>query len=429
MKKLFTLICLFIFSSVMGQTNWTKYPSNPVIKRDTLNSLSNDLIAISDSWVIKEGVTYKMWYTCGGANYPIDTFLRSRICYCESTDGITWTKYSGNPVLDVSHSGVWDSLGVETASVIIDSSASAGQRYKMWYAGQYFNSYRYDIGYAYSADGKHWNKHPVPILKVGSQSQWDDGFIEGPSVIKDGSIYKMWYAGYSLVDGKVNIGYATSQDGIIWAKHPNNPVLRTSATGWDKVYVQDPHVIKIGSTYYMWYGGADQNSNYGQQTGYAYSSDGINWIKSAANPVLKKGSVNSWDANTASFGSVILDGGKLKMWYTGKDIDPIPTNSLRYYWELGFATDSTFAIGANSTHSFFIYPNPGSSILNIKENNSTNEKRNLMIINCLGQKVMTAQIQNSESHINISNLSNGLYFVEIFNGEKKIYSRKIVISK
>ena len=237
--KSIALIGLLSSTSLMAQTHWAKDPNNPVLRRDTvIANLPNDLIAISDCWVIKEGATYKMWYTCGGLNYPTDTLLRSRLCYGESLDGINWTKYAGNPVLDVSYSGGWDSLGVETATVIIDSLAPLAERYKMWYAGQYFNSYRYDIGYAYSADGINWTKHSSPVMQVGISTQWDNGFLEGPSVIKDGSTYKMWYCGYDAVvdgngtDGHANVGYATSLDGINWAKYVGNPILTTGLNTW-----------------------------------------------------------------------------------------------------------------------------------------------------------------------------------------------------
>ncbi|MBK8343219.1 MAG: hypothetical protein IPL12_07790 [Bacteroidetes bacterium] len=38
----------------------------------------------------------------------------------------------------------------------------------------------------------------------------------------------------------------------------------------------------------MWYGGGDNDVTYNQQVGYATSTDGINWVKSPLNPVLKK---------------------------------------------------------------------------------------------------------------------------------------------
>jgi len=433
--RFFTAFITIIFAlavNVNAQENWVKYGNNPVLKRDTvIANLPNDLIAISDCWVIKEGATYKMWYTCGGANFPPDSLLRSRICYCTSLDGIAWSKYSGNPVLDVSYTGGWDSLGVETVSIIIDSLAPANERYKMWYAGQYFNAYRYDFGYAYSADGINWTKHPTQVLEVGGATSWEGGFIEGPSVIKEGNMYKMWYAGYSLVNGKTSLGYATSTDGMLWTKYANNPVMTTSTNGWDSIYVQDPHVIKIGNTYHMWYGGVDRADNYGQQIGYANSTDGINWIKSQANPVLTRGNLGEWDANTASFGSVLLDGGTFKMWYTGKDIEPLIPGSLNYFWEIGYASDTTFMTAItplNGKEVYNFYPNPF-SIQTTMQSNKPLINANITVYNAIGQQVKELKNISGQTIIfERDNLPNGFYFLRLSQDNKLIITQKLTIA-
>jgi predicted GH43/DUF377 family glycosyl hydrolase len=430
--NLFFFISLALVSCPSFGQYWEKYDQNPVLRRDTVyTNLPNDIIAISDGWVIKDASTYKMWYTCGGINYPADTLLRSRICYCESNDGITWNKYAGNPILDVSYTNGWDSLGVETVSVIIDESAPLNERFKMWYAGQYFNAYRYDFGYATSPDGLNWTKHPNPVLQVGNASTWEDGFIEGPSVLKDGAIYKMWYAGYSLTDGKVQIGYATSTDGINWIKYANNPVLSTSSIGWDMIYVQDPHVIKVGNSYHMWYGGADQNDNFGQQTGYASSEDGINWTKSTSNPILVSGAVNEWDANLASFGSVLIDNGIVKMWYTGKDVDPLPANSSDYYWEIGYAADSSYSLGLDENDDlskFVIYPNPSSSVIHITPESPSNESYQIIISSSTGAILSKETINGMSSSIYISELENGSYILSITDEKLDKYHFNFIIS-
>ena len=421
-------------TSALSQTNWTKDPENPVLRRDTvIDNLPNDLIAISDCWVIKEGDTYKMWYTCGGINYPADSLLRSRLCYAESFDGIIWSKYIGNPILDVSYNNGWDSLGVETASVIIDISAPENERYKMWYAGQYFNSYRYDLGYAFSPDGMNWTKHPNPVMNVGISSEWDNGFLEGPSVIKDGDVYKMWYCGYDAIvdgngtDGLANIGYATSQDGIIWTKYENNPVLSTGENAWDSVFAQDPHVIKENDMYYMWYGGNDVDS-YGQKVGYAWSSDGINWTKYNDNPVLVNGTPGEWDANTASFPSILNDNGVYKMWYTGKDVDPIPSN-LDYYWEIGYAVDSTLVSVSNSIsgmHSLLVYPNPGNGSIAIEVPEAFRDAE-LNIYNSYGQIIRSFVFRNSRKmQIGSLDLPNGIYNLIVRNDMSRLESKLII---
>ncbi len=437
--KSILIICQFvivIFSFGFTQTIWTKDPTNPVLKRDTvIANLPNDLIAISDCWVVKEGTSYKMWYTCGGLNYPADTLLRSRLCYATSNDGIIWSKYAGNPVLDVSYSGEWDSLGVETATVIIDSAAPANQKYKMWYAGQYFNSFRYDIGYAYSADGFNWSKHPNPVLQVGISSAWDNGFLEGPSVIKDGNLYKMWYCGYDAVadgngtDGNANIGYATSTDGINWTKYAGNPIITTVANTWESINVQDPHVIKQDNQYYMWYGGGSSDSSYNQEVGFALSSDGISWTKSPANPVLTRGNIGDWDSNLSSFPSVLLDNGQYKMWYTGRDEEPT-NSSLDYFWEIGYATGPTIGLSEKEIldeKKIKLYPNPATNALNIKFGQNM-DGATIYILNHSGKVNNQFTCDKMEMNIPLANLENGIYFVQIVY-ETNIYTEKFVLQQ
>ncbi len=420
-----TLCFTLSLTNTFAQTDWQKDAFNPVLTRDTvIANLPNDLIAISDPWVMKENDTYKMWYTCGGLNYPTDTELRSRICYCTSADGLHWNKYAGNPVMDVSYNGMWDSLGVETVTIINDPTAVASERYKMWYAGQYFNEYRYDIGYAFSADGINWTKHATPVLQVGAASAWDNGFLEGPSVMKEGGVYKMWYCGYDVVvdgngtDGNTNIGLATSTDGINWTKHPNNPVFTTGTGTWDSHYVQDPHVLKDNGVYYMWYGGNDVEG-YGQQVGLATSTDGIAWTKSPMNPVLQKGGANDWDANTASFPSVLKGDNSYEMWYTGKDIAELVENDLDYYWELGYASSTITSI-ADRSHGtdavMKLSPNPVQNELHLAlaANLGT---ANLVIYNRVGQEVLTLfNITTRNLLIDTSTLSTGVYSAVLYYG-------------
>lgn len=435
-KKVFlsvvVIIPILFLTSTIAQTNWIKDPNNPILKRDTvIANLPNDYIAISDCWVMKDGLTYKMWYTCGGMNYPTDTLLRSRLCYAESSDGVNWNKHLGNPILDVSYTGGWDSLGVETASVIIDDLAPASERYKMWYAGQTFNSYRYEIGYAFSPDGINWTKHSNPVLEVGATSEWDNGFLEGPSVIKDGNTYKMWYCGYDAVvdfsgtDGHANVGYATSVDGVNWVKHTNNPILTTGTNSWDSISVQDPHVIKQDEMYYMWYGGNNVDG-YGQKVGYAWSSDGINWTKSNANPVLTNGATGTWDVNTASFPSVMNDDGTYKMWYTGKDVDPTP-NSTDYYWEIGYAVDSMLLSVFNSNESKLnIYPNPSQRILNVGIPVELSDAE-ITIYDQYGKVVKpTMTIKNGFIRIETHDLADGIYILALKNEVERLNVKFIV---
>ena len=57
---------------------------------------------------------------------------------------------------------------------------------------------------------------PLPVLGHGSAGSADSFRAADPSVIKDGSVWKLWYTGDD--SNKKRIAYATSADGMTWAK-------------------------------------------------------------------------------------------------------------------------------------------------------------------------------------------------------------------
>jgi hypothetical protein len=83
-----------------------------------------------------------------------------------------------------------------------------------------------------------------------------------------------------------------------------------------------------------------------------------------------------------------------------------------------------------------IYPNPASNIIHINFNNYSNlttgqtgEKSVLTIRNILGEELLSEQIRNGKSVVDVSNLQNGLYFVRITTGNKQTVSSKLIIQK
>ncbi len=150
-----------------------------------------------------------------------------------------------------------------------------------------------------------------PVLDLGPSGSSDDAHLYHPSVIKDGSTYKMWYGGH---DGtNVRMHYATSTNGIDWDKQGVVVDLGSNG-GTDDWHIVGSCVIKDGGTYKMWYGGSD-STNY--RIHYATSSDGISWSKQGV--VVDIGSNGSTDDKYTIYCSVVKDGGTYKMWYTGHD--------------------------------------------------------------------------------------------------------------
>jgi len=308
--------------------NWVKSTSELTLDTGSL---------VGDAWVIKDDTTYKMWYSrlrdeatlqeiadrvdvldpkslvssflsldftamwnqaAGLSSADIAAVVNSAtpvIGYAESTDGVTWTVINNEVLSD--GTGIQNGIGMP--SVVKD-----GGTYRMWYTRvdssltqaqlttlladlgtpgatriaaieSLIDSTSTVIGYAVSGDGVTWAVQNDAVLTGGAAGALDS--VGAPSVILDGSTYKMWYSqidsdltpaewaaelddtsSYNVLefltwlDGTTtNIGYATStDDGVTWIVGDAD-VVPGSTSLWNSV--GDPSVIKDGSEYHMWY--------------------------------------------------------------------------------------------------------------------------------------------------------------------------------
>jgi len=203
--------------------------------------------------------------------------------------------------------------------------------FHMWYAG--YDGTELDIGYATSLDGISWKKDTVnnPVLTHGQPGEWDAYEIFASTVVKVDTIYHMWYSG-AAIDDQDNIGHATSTDRIHWDEDPENPVLlRGEPQSWDMQWVVTPFVIFQNDTFHMWYSGALDINNV--SIGYATTINpyGKNWIKDTLhNPILSP-SPGSWDYPRVEYPSITTFNDTLYMLYTGGNYDNR---------DIGFATSN-----------------------------------------------------------------------------------------
>ena len=184
-----------------------------------------------------------------------------------------WTRYAGNPLLTEGSSGSWDDHGATFSSVIYDSLAG---EFRMYYHG--FSGGTHQIGLATSPDGLNWTKFAGNPVFTPGPSAWDNGSVRVPMVWKEGlTDYRMIYTGSG--SGGMQVGYATSTDGISWTKHPSNPVFNDPV--WATGATENWGVMKVGSEYLMWY------SNFGmRQSGIAVSTDLVNWTPHQPGPIF-----------------------------------------------------------------------------------------------------------------------------------------------
>ena len=189
---------------------------------------------------------YQMWYTGQSST-------QSWIGYATSPDGVTWTRYSTDPVLspDVS----WEGPAVMNPSVIWNASLS---EYQMWYAaGAQYEPIA--IGYATSSDGEHWTKSSSnPVFGAGTSGSWDQSQVGGPDVIllPDGYYY-LFYIGYADINTTA-IGIARSANGQTgWERMPTNPIISPTAGTWDCDADYKPSVVWEAATqeWMLWFNG------------------------------------------------------------------------------------------------------------------------------------------------------------------------------
>ena len=205
--------------------------------------------------VLVEGSLHRMWYGGQGRDG------HDRIHLAESRDGIAWDRKG--VVLD----------NGEANHVNDPSVVKVDGVYFMYYTLA-VGSVVDEIALATSKDGISWEKRGV-VLKRGRDGEWDSLLVGRPSVLHEGSLFKMWYDGRKdLPPGAPaqgvpksptssrSVGYATSKEGILWTKYAKNPVLRNDAGGMD--------VERVGDGYVMVY-----ESHEGTKA--ATSDDGIAW--------------------------------------------------------------------------------------------------------------------------------------------------------
>lgn len=149
---------------------------------------------------------------------------------------------------------------------------------------------------AWTSSGPNGSWTPIgsnPILSTAGAG-WESSDLYSPSVIKIGSTWYLYYCGFSSGTNMQSIGFATSPDLVNWTKYASNPIITGSGTG-----PCDPSVIDIAGTYYMYL-----SSNY--PTGpilYYTSADGITWTLGAHNSgqALPGPVAGDWDFGAGGF--------------------------------------------------------------------------------------------------------------------------------
>src|SRR5207245_8394148 len=212
-----------------------------------------------------------------------------------------WSKSLSNPLMPQAPCGTWDyyHADIEAIDVLLEGGA-----FKMWYAGCYVGECA--IGFATSADGSVWTRYARNPVLTNLRSTWESSLLT-PQVVVSNGMYHMWYVGATSSAQPVEqIGYATSADGINWTETPASPVFRPSPGSWDEFSVAAPALLWEDPYYVLWYAGSRDDTSW--SLGRAISTDGQNWTRDSANPLISP--QLAWEGRSVYPGSILKQNGE-----------------------------------------------------------------------------------------------------------------------
>ena len=135
--------------------------------------------------------------------------------------------------------------------------------------------------------------------------------VDQAQIMFDNGKFKIWFENlYNAGHG--DIGYAESNDGLIWQISDYNPVLTAGQPGsWDDYTVGLGYIFKENGIYKLYSLGA-QNA-----MGMVYPSDGIHWTKEVTNPVFKLSDVSNGWCTKISYPFSVMNGNDYRIYYSG----------------------------------------------------------------------------------------------------------------
>jgi predicted GH43/DUF377 family glycosyl hydrolase len=103
------------------------------------------------------------------------------------------------------------------------------------------------------------NKHHIhfvringePLVKPDPELDWEAGGVFSPAVIHENGSWKMLYRAFGK-DQISRMGYAESDDGILWRKS-KEPRVIPDHTGLEDNGIEDPRIVKIDNRYLITY--------------------------------------------------------------------------------------------------------------------------------------------------------------------------------
>jgi hypothetical protein len=233
-----------------------KLSAEPVLGLGELGAFDDN--GVSPAWLVNKGSEKYLYYFGWNKGSLVRAAEVSGLAISKD-GGLTFKRHSRAPVIDRTDAEPF--LILVISCILIE-----GKVWRMWYdsADRWLSPElpRYNIKYAESADGIHWDRKGIVSVTYKSD---DESRVSRASVIKHDGIYKMWLC-YAMGSGGYRMGYAESADGIHYERMDEKAGIDVSPSGWDSEMVCYPHVFSHDGQMLMLYNG----NGYGR-TGFGYA--------------------------------------------------------------------------------------------------------------------------------------------------------------
>lgn len=218
------------------------------------------------------------------------------------------------PALAPGGRGCFDDSGVSYPSVV-DSDQGRALFFTGW-SRRVTTPFQNDLGLAVETpSGRFERVSRAPILPLDDADHLAIG--SSFAMVEDG-LWRLWYTSWTeWGDGEDDpphrylIKYATSADGQVWTR---DDVTCIGPAHPGEHSICRPSVLRLDDGYHMWF--CSRGERY--QIGYAWSADGIDWVRSTR-PVEFSSSIPGFDDQERAYPHVFQHDGRLLMLYSGND--------------------------------------------------------------------------------------------------------------
>ncbi len=201
---------------------------------------------VTTSCLVHDGNRYLLYYTGWTLGVTVPFYLFAGCA--TSDDGEVFTRVSSAPILERSSIDPY-----VTASPWV---LRENDLWRMWYvSGTGWDVVDgrsrpcYHIKYAHSCDGLTWERSGHVCIDFRDAAEYA---ISRPCVVRDGSIYRMWF---SARGDAYRIGYAESRDGLDWERQDGGENVIEGAEEWDREMQAYPAIFDEGGERYLLYNG------------------------------------------------------------------------------------------------------------------------------------------------------------------------------